>query len=72
MMTSEHAKWDIAIPLLDVIVRSGFASAERLAAVREYILSAECGIDPEERPHVITILDALERIRTCLDEEGTP
>lgn len=69
MMDFDTAR--IAVPLLDVIVLSGFASDRRLAAVREYILSPECGIPPEERSYVVAILDALEGIRTCLDD-GDP
>ena len=58
----------IAVPLLDVIVQSGFASERRLAAVREFILSPDCGIPAEERPYVAAILDALGGLRTCLDD----
>lgn len=58
----------LAVPLLDVIVRSGFSSKCRLDAVREWILGPECGIPSEERPHVIALMDALEAIRTCLDD----
>lgn len=57
----------IVVPLLDVIVQSSFTSERRLTAVREFILGPDCGIPVDERLYVAAILDALEGIRTCLD-----